>query len=329
MTRIGRAAGIVLAAAVTALAIAAPRLTPFEPGSQAVDFVYAPPMRPRLFDNGRLRRPFVYPLRLENRLERRYAEDRTSPAALHRFQGGRILSLDPGSGAQWFPLGTDALGRDQLTRLAWGARFSLGVALLAAIGALTIGIAVGGTAGAFPGLLDEGLMRLSDFILALPALYVVLAFRATLPLVLTAGQVFWTMVIVLSAVGWPVTARVVRSIVLTEGRKEYAEAARALGAGRTRILLRHLLPASAGAIAVQATLLVPAFILAEATLSFVGLGVSEPNSSWGGMLRAAGGGRMLAEAPWLLAPAVAIVAVTLAVNLVTSDARADLHNPAR
>ena len=159
-------------------------------------------------------------------------------------------------------------------------------------------------------------MRLSDFILALPALYVVLALRATLPLVLTAGQVFWTMVIVLSAVGWPVTARVVRSIVLTEGRKEYAEAARALGAGRTRILLRHLLPASAGAIAVQATLLVPAFILAEATLSFVGLGVSEPNSSWGGMLRAAGGGRMLAEAPWLLAPAVAIVAVTLAIPTV-------------
>lgn len=328
MTRIGRAAGLLLAAAVAVLAIAAPWLTPFEPGSQAVDFVYAPPMRPRIVDDGRLRRPFVYPLRLENRLERRYAEDRTRPATIELFQGGRLLSLDPASGSQWFPLGTDALGRDQLTRLAWGARFSLGVALLAALGALTIGIAVGGIAGAFPGLLDEGLMRLSDFILALPALYVVLAFRAALPLVLSASQVFWTMVVVLAAVGWPVTARVVRSIVLAEGRKEYAEAARALGAGRTRILLRHLLPAASGAIAVQTTLLVPGFILAEATLSFVGLGVSEPNSSWGGMLRAAGGGRMLAEAPWLLAPALAIVAVTLAVNLVTSRTRADLHNPA-
>ena len=317
MNRSVRALGTGLAAAIVALALLGPVLTRYEPGSQSADYVYAPPMRPRLFHDGGVRWPFVYPLRLADRLERQYVEDRSRPTPIRFFREGRLLSVDRASGAEWFPLGSDALGRDQLTRLAWGARYSLGVALLAALGALVIGTAIGGIAGASRGLLDDGLMRLSDFIVALPALYVVLAFRATLPLSLTPTQVFCTIVIVLAAVGWPVTARVVRAIVAVEDRKEYAEAARALGAGRTQILLRHLLPAAAGSLAAQTTLLVPAFILAESTLSFVGLGFGEPTPSWGGMLSDAGGGRMLLEAPWLMAPALAIVLATLSVNLIT------------
>jgi peptide/nickel transport system permease protein len=330
MNRHVRVLGTGLAVAIVGVAALAPVLTRYEPGSQSVAYVYAPPMPPRLFDETGLRWPFVYPVRLADRLERRYIEDRARPMPIRFFREGRLLSVDPAPGAEWFPLGTDALGRDQLTRLAWGARYSLGVALLAALGALLIGTAIGGVAGTSRGLLDDGLMRLSDFIVALPALYVVLAFRAALPLSLTTTEVFWTIVLVLAAVGWPVTARVVRAIVSVEDRKEYAEAARALGAGRTQILLRHLLPAAASSLAAQTTLLVPAFILAESTLSFVGLGFGEPTPSWGAMLRDAGSGRMLLEAPWLLAPALAIVLATLAVNLITGTRPpAELRTTAR
>jgi peptide/nickel transport system permease protein len=124
---------------------------------------------------------------------------------------------------------------------------------------------------------------------------------------------------VLAAVGWPLPARGVRAVVAAERAREYAEAARALGASRTRLLLCHLLPAARGFLVVQTTLLVPAFVLAEATLSFVGLGFSEPIPSWGAMLREAGRGRALVDAPWLLAPAVAIVLSALAVNLTAGE----------
>ena len=309
-----RTAGITLGAIVTAFAAAGPWLVANPPSEQFAEYVYAPPMRPRIIDDSwTIRRPFVYPLVLQDRLERRYSLDRSRPLVLRFFQQGSLLSVDR-SGPPWFALGTDALGRDQFARLAWGARLSLGVALCAALGALALGTIVGGIAGFRGGAIDEALMRGADFVVALPALYVVLALRAAMPLVLTPGQVFWTMVIVLAAVGWPFPARAVRAVVASERTREYAEAARAMGASRTRLLLRHLLPAARGVLVVQTTLLLPAFVLAEATLSFVGLGFGEPISSWGAMLRDASG-RAVVEAPWLLTPAMAIVIAALAVNL--------------
>ena len=246
---------------------------------------------------------------------------------LRFFSRGAFVSVDAAYGHAWFPLGSDALGRDQLARLAVGARLSLGVALAAAAGALLIGAIVGALAGFFGGVLDDGLMRIADVIVALPALYVVLALRAAMPLVLTGPQVFWTLVLVLALVGWPFPARGVRAVVAAERVREYAESARALGASRTRLLLRHLLPAARGFLIVQATLLVPAFILAEATLSYVGLGFGAPISSWGAMLREAGSGRVLVEAPWLLAPATGIVLAALAVNLGLEPASSTVSLP--
>ncbi len=321
MTPTSPRGGAILLGVLAALALAGPHLTPHDPAQQFADFVYAPPMRPHLIDTaGRWRMPFVYPLLLEDRLERRYVEDRARPVAIRFLQGSALLSVDPAA-PPWFPLGTDALGRDQLSRLGLGTRLSLGVALAAAIGALLIGALAGGVAGFNGGLVDTGLMRLSDFIVALPAVYAVLALRASMPLVLTTWQVFWTMVVVLAMVGWPFPARGVRAVVASERTREYAEAARAMGASRTRLLLRHLLPAARGFLVVQTTLLVPAFILAEATLSYVGLGFAEPIPSWGAMLREAGRGRALLEAPWLLAPALAIVVAALGVNLVAAGKR--------
>jgi peptide/nickel transport system permease protein len=148
-----------------------------------------------------------------------------------------------------------------------------------------------------------------------------------MPLVLTTSQVFWATTAILALAGWPFAARGVRAIVAAENRKEYAESARAAGAGAWQILQRHLLPAARGFLLVQGTLLVPAFVLAEATLSFVGLGFSEPAASWGGMLRDAGRGQAFADAPWLLAPAAAIALTMCALQLLGSTRSTPASTP--
>ena len=301
------------AAGLLAGAALASWVAPYDPGRQFPDHPFAPPMRPHVFDaEGHVHAPFVYPLRLVDPLERRYEEDRTRSMPLGWFRGSlvRVDGPDP-----WFPLGSDGLGRDVLSRLALGARLSLGVAAAATVVALMLGVAVGGAAGYAAGWIDTALMRIADLVLVLPGIYVVLVLRGALPLVLTTAQVFVAMAAVLGLVGWPGVARGVRGIFITERRAEYAEAARALGAGPIRIALVHLLPAARGFLAIQLTVLVPAFVLAEATISFAGLGFAAPTPSWGAMLQDAASVRNAADAPWLLAPAVAIIVTALAVHL--------------
>jgi peptide/nickel transport system permease protein len=298
-----------VAFALLALAVlAAPFLAPYDPGRQFPGRQYAPPMRPHLVDDrGAWHRPFAYALRVVDPIERRYAEDRT-----------RRVTMAPGEPEPWFLLGSDALGRDVFSRVLVGARQSLGVAMLSTLFALVIGGALGAAAGYAGGWVDATLMRVADLVIVLPGIYVVLALRGVLPLVLTTTQVFVALVTVLAFVGWPSAARGVRGIVLVERGSEYAEAARALGAGSWRVIVRHLLPATRGFLAVQATVLVPAFIMAEATLSFVGLGFAPPTPSWGAMLTDAAAARAAADAPWLLAPAAAIVLTVLVVHSAAS-----------
>ena len=141
--------------------------------------------------------------------------------------------------------------------------------------------------------------------------------RAALPLVLEPSTVFWTLAVVMAAASWPVPARVVRAVVATERSRGYAEAAYAAGATPLRILQHHIAPAVAPHVAVQGLLLFPAFIFAEATLSYLGLGFADNSASWGRMLRGAGISTMT-EAPWLLAPAAAIVVTVTAVHLLAA-----------
>ena len=312
-TRIGLA-GLTLIALVT---IAARAITPHDPARQFADLAFAPPMLPHVVDDdGHIHKPFVYPIRLVDRLEHRFAEDRSTRVPIEWFSGRGLATIAESNGP-WLPLGADALGRDVFSRVLRGARMSLGVSLVATAVALVIGAIVGALAGYLGGNWDAALMRVADFVLVLPVIYVVIVLRATLPLVLSTTEVFWTMTAVLGLAGWPFPARGVRSVIAVEKRKEYAEAAQALGAGSVRILLRHLIPAARGFLAVQATLLLPAFILAEATLSYVGFGFAEPTPSWGVMLHDAAEAGTLSEAPWLLAPAAAIVLSILSLHLVS------------
>lgn len=299
---------LLLIGVLGALALAGPWLAPYAPDAQHRAFMHAPPMRPRVVDSGGLRSPFARPLVLADRIEQRYELD-----------GSRALPLPwgtPAGGDPVFLLGADRLGRDVLSRVLHGARASLGLALVSTLGALLVGALAGAWAGYRGGWPDEALMRVSEFVLVLPVLYVVLALRAVLPLVLPGRTVFLVMCGIFILVAWPWAARGVRGIVSTEREREYVAAAVAAGASPARVVTRHLLPACAGYLAVQATLLLPGFILAEATLSFIGLGFPETLPSWGTMLAEAANVSSLSRFPWTLTPALAIFLVVFATNLV-------------
>jgi peptide/nickel transport system permease protein len=309
-------AGVCLLALIVILAVAAPFLAPNDPDRVARDLSFAPPSKVYVVDPaGNVVPPYMYPQRLVSRLERRYEEDRSRPQPIRWFYGGRLVTVSY-DGAPLMLVGADAFGRDVFSRLLYAARTSLLLAFIATLGALLIGVVIGGIAGAAGGLVDETLSRFSDFVLVLPAIYVVLALRAVMPLVLPDRTVFVLMAGIFAAVGWPFVARGVRAIIASERSSEYAQAARALGAGPIRLLARHLLPATRGYLLTQATLLIPSFILAEATMSYVGLGLSDRTPSWGSMLLDASNVAVLGDFPWVLAPAAAIFIVVLAVNLI-------------
>jgi peptide/nickel transport system permease protein len=239
------------------------------------------------------------------------------------LRGGRIVHADDDAGSPLLLLGADGFGRDVFSRLLFGARTSLSLSIAAAFGAMVLGGAIGGIAGYAGGLADDLLMRASDFIIVLPAMYVALALRSVLPLVLEARTVFMLLAIIFAVLGAPFISRGVRAIVRSERRLDYAVAATSLGAGPWRLLFRHLLPAARGFIAVEITMLIPAFIVAEATLSYVGLGFPEPIASWGTMLHDASEVRAFADFPWLLSPAAAMFMLVLGLNLLVQDRRSD------
>ena len=302
LRRLGTAI-VVLAIAVV---VVGPRVVPHDATQQFRDSLFAPPLPVRLVDDaGDWHAPFIYPLRHVDRVERRFQEDRSRRVTLAWFTNGRLVRVADERAGPLLLLGADSLGRDVFARLVAGARTSLGVAVMAVIGALLIGTIAGGVAGYVGGLVDEGIMRLAELVLVLPAIYVVLALRAVMPLVLPPTTIFALMAVLMALIGWPSVARGVRAIVAVERQRDYVAAATSLGAGRLRVLVRHLLPATSGFLGVQVTLLLPAFILAEATLSYVGLGFAEPTASWGAMLHEAANVTVLAEFPWLLSSAAA------------------------
>jgi peptide/nickel transport system permease protein len=259
-------------------------------------------------------------MRLVSRLERRFEPVPAERVPLRFFSGGVLLTANPDNGVPLLWLGADGLGRDLFSRLVFGARPTLALALLATLGATLVGAVIGGAAGYAGGRLDGLLSRLTEFVLVLPAIYVVLALRSALPLAISSRTAFVSLAGIFVVLGWPSVARGVRAIVVSERTRDYVSAAEALGASPWRVLVHHLLPAARGYLIVQATLLLPAFILAEATMSYIGLGFPEPTPTWGTLLQDASNAALLGDAPWMLAPAGAIFVVVFAVNLAVQGA---------
>jgi peptide/nickel transport system permease protein len=304
------------------VAVAAPFIAPHEPTTQFREHLLAPPMAVHLRDaDGHWQRPFVYPLQIVDRLERRFAEDRAHPVALRVFANGHLAQLETEAYGPWLPLGSDPLGRDLFSRLVHGARISLGVSATAVGGALLIGMALGALAGYRGGVIDHAIMRLAEFVLLLPALYVVLACRAMMPLALPQSAMFALLTLVLAAIGWPAVARGVRTIVAAEATREYVLGARAAGAGPLRLLVHHLLPATFGFLRVQVLLMVPLAIVIETTLSYAGIGFDLDHPSWGTLLQEASNVRVMGDYPWLLSPALVVFVLVLACNLALESRR--------
>jgi peptide/nickel transport system permease protein len=226
-------------------------------------------------------------------------------------------SLQPPSSKYW--LGADRLGRDQLSRLIYGARVSLLIGIGGVAMAVCLGILIGITAGWYRGVWDEVLMRLMDGLSAFPSLLLALALVA-----ITGGTVL-NIILVVGIVGTPWVARVIRSQVLSLREREFIVAVRGLGARPARIMLKHLIPNCLAPVIVQASLAIAAAILLEAALSFLGVGVKPPTPTWGGMLRHAF--ETVGQAPWLtISPGLMIFLVVLAFNFF-GDALRDVLDP--
>ena len=331
MTRSGIPPGSVAGGFALAIilfgALVAPIIAPHGPDDRFDRMLNAPPTVVHVRGaDGRLRSPYINPWIRVNQLEQQYESDRASEVSLIWFADGHLVQSGDETVAPLLLLGADGSGRDVLSRLMFGARVSLGLSMTAAFLAVCLGAAIGGVAGYVGGATDTVLMRITEFVIVLPAMYVVLALRSVMPLVLASRDVYLILLVIFAILGAPGIARGVRTIVQTERRRDYAAAASSLGASHTRVLVRHLLPSARGFLLVQLTLLIPALIVAEATLSYVGLGFPDPVPSWGTMLHEASNLRALADFPWLLSPAAAMFLVVFSVNLLLQRESGSVFN---
>ncbi|HEY6507058.1 MAG TPA: ABC transporter permease, partial [Vicinamibacterales bacterium] len=238
--------GLAVLALVALATIGAPWLAPNPPDRRFDALLYAPPTAIHLYDEGGLRAPFVRPLRVVSRLERQFQEAEDGSTPLRWFSAKRLVTADPDAGVPLLLLGADGFGRDTFSRLLHASQVTLALAVVSMLGATLIGALVGAVAGYAGGRLDDLVVRVSEFVLVLPAIYVVLALRAALPLVVPPGTTFVALASIFTLFGWPVMARGVRAIVRSERERDYVQAARAMGAGPLRIVVTHLLPAAAG-----------------------------------------------------------------------------------
>jgi peptide/nickel transport system permease protein len=291
-------------------------LSPYDPAAQNREFSYAPPVRVHFIDQRGLHlRPFICQ---QVFAADGYREDSARVFPIHFLVRGSAYELfglfrshlhlfavnEP---AHIFLLGTDAYGRDQFSRLLRGGQISLAAGLLATLLSLLAATIIGAISGYYGKLVDESLMGAAELFLCLPWLYFLLMARTLLPLHLSPTATFMLLTAVIGLIGWARPARLVRGIVLSARTHNYVLAARGFGASDFYLLRRHILPQTFGVLLTQAALLVPQYVAAEVTLSFFGLGVSEPTPSWGNMLSVLQQYSVLVSYGWMLAPAAALV----------------------
>ena len=214
----------------------------------------------------------------------------------------------------YFFLGNDALGRDLWSRLLHGSRISLSVGIAGVIISFFIGLLIGGIAGYFGGLVDTILMRFAEIVLSFPSLYLLFTLRSALPTGMSSTKVYLLIIIILAFVGWASLARIIRGMVLSLRNEDYVLSAKTVGLSDLKIIIKHILPNTLSFIIVQATLTIPGYILGESALSLLGLGITEPQSSWGNMLSVARNYRIVQDFPWVLIPGVAIFLSIMAWN---------------
>jgi peptide/nickel transport system permease protein len=320
-------------------AIAAEFVAPYDPYVSQPDGSLLPPTEIywRNQETGEFIGPHVYPttqgpvdLETGDRLLKvNYQE----PSPLTLFVRGdeyKLWGLIPGDvhlfgtlgPAKFNLIGTDDQARDQFSRLVHGARISLFIGLVGITISFPLGTIVGGISGYFGGVVDSILMRLVEVLMTIPSIYLLVTLTLILPAGISSAQRFLLIVVITSFVSWSGLARVIRGQVLSIKQREFVQAARSMGANPFYIIVRHVLPQTATYIIIAATLSVPGFIVAESVLSLIGLGIQQPDPSWGNMLSLSTNASVLLLQPWLVwPPALLIILTVLAFNLLGDGLR--------
>jgi peptide/nickel transport system permease protein len=321
------------------IAAFAPFIAPHDPFENDRNLVGAPPMAIRIIDNGTLSWPFVYGFKrgfdmTTMRPIYTVDESRKYPLSLlvrgfeHKIFG--LVTTDRhlfgAVGGKIYLLGGDRLGRDMLSRILFGTRISLTIGLIGVALSFLIGLTMGGISGYFGGWVDEAVQRLIEVLRSFPTIPLWMALAAAMPRSWPQLWVFFGITVILSLVGWTDLARVVRGKFLSLRNEEYVTAARQAGASPAWIIRRHLIPAFASHIIASLTLSVPAMILAETALSFLGLGLQQPLISWGVLLQEAQNIRSVATMPWVLSPVLFVITAVLAFNFL-GDGLRDAADP--
>lgn len=302
---------------------------------------YVPPSKVFTIDkNGKLSKPYTYNYIREfnpQTLEIEYNLDRSQKHYIKFFSQGepyKFLGLIPmkrhlvttDANGRLFLLGTDINGRDVFSRLLFGGRISMTIGFLALFVLFPIGLLYGGISGYFGGKIDIIMMRFAEAVMSIPSFYLLIILASILPSGMTSTQRFLLIVIILALIGWAGFARVVRGMVLSIKNQEYIQAAQSIGASKMRIITKHILPQTTSFVIVAMTLSIPSYILSESGLSFLGLGIQQPDASWGNMLKEAQEFTNILYRPWLLTPGFLIFVSVLAFNLIGDTIR-DVLDP--
>ncbi len=337
--RLAVASGVFLALLYASILVSE-FLAPYALASRHIEHIYHPPQAVHLFHEGRFVGPFVYGTRYSldmAKLKRVYTPDPQAVQPLRFFCRGEpyrlwgLVDADrhlvcPAAGGTLFLLGADRLGRDVLSRIIYGARISLTIGLIGVAVSFTLGIVIGGLAGYYGGVFDLVVQRIIEVLQALPSIPLWLALAAIMPVTWSPLLVYLGITLILGLLHWTGLARAVRSKLLALREEDYVLAAQLMGAGTVRILSHHLVPGFLSHLIASATLAVPGMILGETALSFLGLGLRPPITSWGVLLTEAQNINVITLYPWLLLPVVPVILVILAFNFL-GDGLRDAADP--
>ena len=315
-------------------------LAPYNLHSRNINAIYAPPQSVHMFHEGEFIGPFVYGthyrLNLRN-LRREYTEDTSKIYRVNFFCRGDeydFWGMGTGNlhlfcieeGGTLFLLGTDRLGRDILSRILYGARISLTIGLIGIMMSFVLGMVIGGIAGYYGGVIDLIVQRVIEILQSFPQIPLWMALSAVLPVTWSPLLIYFGITIILAMLDWTGLARAVRSKLLALREEDYCLAAQLMGAKPKRIIGRHLMPGFMSHLIASATLSIPTMILGETALSFLGLGLRPPITSWGVLLNEAQNISVVALYPWLILPVVPVVLVILAFSFL-GDGLRDAADP--